>query len=107
MPDSYKFFRRHIVFNRNHLTVVSLLLAASSLLFGESAEAIPSFARQTGAACSTCHTNSFGPNLTPFGRTFKLKGYTMGGDSGGLPPLSAMVMGSFYDGPRNLDKSLD
>ncbi len=81
--------------NRNYLTVISFLLAASSILFGESAEAIPSFARQTGAACSTCHTNSFGPNLTPFGRIFKLKGYTMGGDSGGLPPLSAMVMGSF------------
>jgi hypothetical protein len=69
---------------------------------------IPSFSRQTGLACSVCHT-SF-PQLTPFGRMFKLNGYTMAnlqmvtaGDSGKreslkldlIPPVSAMVMSSF------------
>jgi hypothetical protein len=39
--------------------------------------ALPSFARQTGAACGACHTDF--PGLTPFGREFKLGGYTMGG----------------------------
>jgi hypothetical protein len=38
-------------------------------------EAIPSFARQTGLSCTACHT-SF-PELTSFGRLFKLNGYTM------------------------------
>ncbi|MDD5578341.1 MAG: cytochrome C [Methylobacter sp.] len=60
--------------------------------------AMPSFSRQTGQACSSCHTQSFGPNLTPFGRSFKLGGYTMGGGSGTnakLPPISAMIMGTF------------
>ena len=41
------------------------------------AEAVPSFARQTGLACSSCHINP--PELTPLGRRFKLNGYTMTG----------------------------
>lgn len=39
------------------------------------AEAIPSFARQTGLSCAACHTVF--PELTSFGRAFKLNGYTM------------------------------
>ncbi len=42
-----------------------------------SADAVPSFSRQTGFACSSCHTNP--PELTPLGRAFKLNGYTMQG----------------------------
>jgi len=68
---------------------------------------IPSFSRQTGLACSACHT-AF-PHLTQFGRLFKLNGYTLtalqmvsAGDSGKraslkldlIPPVSAMVMSS-------------
>ncbi|MEJ2687039.1 MAG: cytochrome C, partial [Gammaproteobacteria bacterium] len=41
------------------------------------ANAVPSFARQTGLACMACHTVF--PELTPFGRTFKLNGYTLTG----------------------------
>jgi hypothetical protein len=41
------------------------------------ASAVPSFARQTGLACSSCHINP--PELTPLGRRFKLNGYTMTG----------------------------
>src|SRR5438552_8012363 len=33
----------------------------------------PAFARQTGLACSACHTHF--PELTPTGRAFKLNGY--------------------------------
>jgi hypothetical protein len=67
---------------------------------------IPSFSRQTGLPCSMCH-NQF-PQLTPFGRLFKLNGYTMsglttinGGDTARpslklapIPPVSAMVVAS-------------
>jgi len=75
-----------------------LVLTSTLLLVSPGAEALPSFSRQTGQACSACHTQSFGPNLTPFGRDFKLGGYTMGGGSGlnaKLPAFSGMVMGSF------------
>jgi hypothetical protein len=67
---------------------------------------IPSFSRQTGLACSACHYQF--PQLTPFGRMFKLNGYTMSGlktisagDSArpslalsSIPPLSAMIVAS-------------
>src|SRR5674476_855181 len=39
------------------------------------AQAVPSFARQTGLTCNVCHSNP--PELTAFGRKFKLEGYTL------------------------------
>lgn len=73
-----------------------LLLAALSM----QAQAVPSFARQTGLACSACHT--IAPQLNAFGRYFKLHGYVLGPEklSGGsqklsidqFPPLSAMMI---------------
>src|SRR5579871_6142267 len=48
-----------------------------SMSFTPSAQALPSFARQTGQPCGTCHTDF--PALTPYGRRFKLLGYTTGG----------------------------
>jgi hypothetical protein len=39
------------------------------------ARAVPSFARQTGLSCNVCHRNP--PELTAFGRNFKLKGYSL------------------------------
>ncbi|MDQ2665135.1 MAG: cytochrome C [Gemmatimonadota bacterium] len=38
---------------------------------------IPSYSRSTGLACSACHYQF--PHLTPFGRQFKLNGYTLTG----------------------------
>ncbi|WP_047238728.1 hypothetical protein [Chromobacterium subtsugae] len=52
--------------------------------------ALPSYARQTGEACIACHV-SF-PELTPYGRLFKLSGYTLGTTK--LFPLAAMATGS-------------
>ena len=67
---------------------------------------VPSFSRQTGLACSACHYQF--PQLTPFGRLFKLNGYTLTtlptigqpGDTTGreslklasIPPIAAMVV---------------
>ncbi len=67
-----------------------LLLAMSG-----TALAVPSYARQTQLPCSSCHVGGFGPELTGFGRQFKLMGYTMKvGDQADVP-LSAMVVESF------------
>jgi hypothetical protein len=41
------------------------------------AGAVPSYSRQTGFPCSSCHTTP--PELTPLGRLFKLSGYTLSG----------------------------
>ena len=52
--------------------VVGLLACAVGL--GPSANALPSYARQTGLPCSGCHTTA--PELNNAGRLFKLLGYT-------------------------------
>ena len=90
------FFKR--TYDARFFLASLLVLTSVILLISPGAEAMPSFSRQTGQNCSVCHTQSFGPNLTPFGRDFKLGGYTMGGGSGiaaKMPALSGMVMGSF------------
>jgi len=45
------------------------------LLILPRAYAVPSFARQTGLSCNVCHSNP--PQLTAFGRQFKLNGYVL------------------------------
>src|SRR5436305_11728635 len=50
-------------------------LAVGLLLAPGLAQAVPSFARQTGFECVACHVSW--PELTPVGRQFKLGGYTL------------------------------
>ena len=69
----------------------SLALLALS---APAAQAMPSFARQTGAPCTACHVGGFGPQLTPFGRRFKLLGYAEGKSPKWYLPLSGMVVAS-------------
>src|SRR6476620_4135248 len=72
-----------------------LLLLCWLTLHAASAWAMPSYARQTQQACTGCHVGGFGPQLTPFGRQFKLSGYTLKvGDDTNLP-LSAMLIASY------------
>ena len=51
----------------------------SIVLLPLNAQAVPSYARQTGMPCAGCHTTP--PELTPFGRDFKINGYTLTGTS--------------------------
>src|SRR5437868_7273402 len=73
-----------------------LLMAASlvAALLPLKAEAVPAFAVQTGQPCQACHIGAFGPQLTPFGREFKLNGYTMQGGTFAAP-VSAMAIASY------------
>ncbi len=72
------------------------------------ANAVPSFARQTGLACEACHT--VWPELTHFGRTFKANGYVLDNlkqvrdvspqkaellDLASTPPLSIMLQAGY------------
>jgi hypothetical protein len=60
------------------VTLISVSLGFIGILFrATQVDAVPSYARQTGLACSACHTTP--PELTPLGRQFKLNGYTMTG----------------------------
>jgi len=96
------------------ITQLQMVILAFVLLSAVgSSYAVPSFARQTGLSCNTCHRNP--PELTSFGRLFKLRGYNLAaipsnervGDSPDLRlsklfPISAMVLVSntaFQDTP--------
>ena len=71
--------------------VAALIVLASS----GSAMALPSFAEQTGQPCAACHVGAFGPQLKPYGREFKLYGYTAtDGKPHGLP-IAATAQASF------------
>ena len=75
---------------------LSAAVAAFALVFtgAGAARAVPSFAVQTGQPCSGCHIGGFGPQLTPFGREFKMGGYTLRTDGFNLP-VSAMAVASY------------
>ncbi len=85
---------RHSIRSTRSPRVALLLLAATSALLASSAHALPSFSRQTGAACADCHVGAFGPQLTPFGINFKLTGYTLTKGESNIP-VSAMLQSSF------------
>ena len=57
------------------------------------AVSLPLYARQTGQPCATCHTAFL--ELTPFGRRFKLGGYTLGGGDWTGPPFAVMLQPTF------------
>jgi len=59
-------------------TVPVMVLLFCAVLNPPSALAVPSYARQTGLACSGCHYNP--PELNPAGRRFKLLAYVDRGD---------------------------
>ena len=74
--------------------LIILILSA----FSQPLNAIPLFARQTGQSCNACHV-SF-PELTPYGRYFKLTGYTIGQRT---LPLSMMAVISRTSTRQNND----
>jgi len=87
-----------------YLDARRIVLPANAELRAMRARRIPSFSRQTKLACSVCHYGF--PQLTPFGRMFKLNGYTLTGlttinagdtarptlELAPLPPASAMAV---------------
>lgn len=89
-----------------HFFAIAAAIGAMFLSFAPSANAVPSFARQTGMACAACHVEF--PELGHFGRDFKLGGYTLTLTPSveekipierlllnATPPLSAMLQVSY------------
>ena len=71
------------------------MLVAASLLacaaWPAAVSALPLFARQTGQNCLACHAGGQFPELTNYGRLFKMTGYTLGIRT---LPISAMALAS-------------
>src|SRR5450830_1265122 len=80
------------------------LLTVVMMLVSGAAQALPTFARQTGQSCVACHAGGQYPELTPYGRLFKLTGYTLGERP--TVPLSVMGVAS-YTKTINADPSSD
>ncbi len=74
--------------------ISTLWLALWLSLWTTSAQAVPSFAAQTGQPCNACHVGGLGPQLTPFGRDFKLRGYTARAVDWNIP-LAAFAITSY------------
>jgi hypothetical protein len=79
------------------LVAATIVIALAAIVAAmRPAQALPSFAQQTGQPCGTCHTDI--PGLTPYGRLFKIKGYTAGGGPYRTPPTipaKAKIRGGF------------
>lgn len=74
-------------------SIGAALIAGAAFLTPHAARAVPAFAEQTGQPCKACHVGGFGPELTSFGREFKLGGYTL--RTHAAIPLSAMAVASW------------
>lgn len=83
---SHDFFRRRRYPPPLSLGLLGIVLPA--LLWPRPARAIPAFAAQTRQPCSACHIGF--PQLTPYGRLFKLQGYVAGGMFPNWKNLAAM-----------------
>ena len=83
--------------SRQHVWALRLSVPAAVLALAvfvtPPAHSVPSFTDQTGMPCQACHVGGFGPQLTPFGREFKLAGYTLRAKAS--IPLAVMAIGSF------------
>ena len=94
-------FARNVVKALGHAATVAMIAASIG-----NADAVPSYARQTGQECIACHV-SF-PELTPYGRYFKLTGYTIGktafsaeGPSSSYLPAAVMAQASVTNTRNN------
>jgi len=96
--------------SKRGLCIVFGFLTAAIIVFGAGerpAEAVPSYARQTGLRCSGCHYTP--PELNPAGRRFKLTGYVDRGKDeaavkaepgtwqAGLDILKALPISAMFD----------
>jgi hypothetical protein len=79
-----KKFARKLIAGAVAATVLVPLVLAP-----QQAQALPAFARQTGQNCVACHAGGQFPELTPYGRMFKMTGYTIGERA---LPLSMMAV---------------
>jgi hypothetical protein len=83
-------------------------LLALALVSATAAHALPVFARQTGQNCVACHAGGQFPELTSYGRLFKMTGYTIGTRTG--VPLSVMGVASYArvrDTTKTDDRTVD
>jgi hypothetical protein len=81
----------------SNILLSAFFVIAVAMLSIQPSKAVPAFAEQTGLRCQSCHVGGLGPQLTAFGRNFKLNGFTMRAGNAFTLPVSAMVEASFVN----------
>jgi len=71
------------------------------------AQALPAFNRQTGQNCLACHAGGQFPELTPYGRMFKMTGYTIGQRALPLSMMAVVSSASVRDTSKSDDPAGD
>jgi hypothetical protein len=86
---------------RNQLKIVySALTIVAMLGLTSTVQGVPSFARQTGLDCNSCHAAAGYPTLNSFGAAFKAAGYTQGNDDDMIGDGEALSI------PKSLNASM-
>jgi len=80
------------------------VMAAFALLLPMESQAVPAFARQTGQNCVACHAGGQFPELTPYGRMFKMTGYTIGERTLPLSVMGLVSSSSIANAPDGTAK---
>jgi hypothetical protein len=92
---------------RRLLEILTPTLAVLAVLAPMQAQAVPSFARQTGQNCVSCHAGGQFPELTPYGRMFKMTGYTIGSRAMPLAVMGVVNYAKVADTSKSDDPAAD
>ena len=91
-----------------HGDVLRVVLCLLGFAFAAgNADALPAFARQTGQNCVSCHAGGQFPELTPYGRIFKMTGYTIGERTVPLSVMGVMSYAKVKDTTKTDDRTVD
>ena len=87
--------------------LISAAAAVLAVLTPLTASALPAFARQTGQNCVACHAGGQFPELTPYGRIFKMTGYTIGERTVPLSVMGVISYANVKDTSKTDDRTVD
>jgi hypothetical protein len=87
--------------------ITSILATVLISSLPQAAMALPLFARQTGQNCMACHAGGQFPELTPYGRMFKLTGFTMGQRTVPVSVMGTISNSRVADTSKSDDPSAD
>jgi hypothetical protein len=95
-----------MMIKNSHPSTITLFILFVIVLFTQTTSyALPAFANQTGQNCIACHAGGQYPELTPYGRMFKLTGYTIG-ERGLRASVMAIGGASKMSNPDSVNNSL-
>lgn len=92
---------------RRTMALLAALAALACALATPAAQAIPLFNRQTGQNCVACHAGGQFPELTPYGRVFKMTGYTIGQRTLPLSVMGVVTYTKVADTAKSDDPGAD